>query len=74
MDMLLITDFHFKKFHCAYSFHILQTVHENIVSANISAISPLKMGSLVIVLHPNKAEILIGEGMHVRSLRNKESL
>ena len=32
------------------------------MSANISAICPLKTGSFVIVLHPNRTEILIGEG------------
>ena len=58
-----------KKFigHRADTFRVLQKVHENIVSANISAISPLTMGSFVIVLHPNKTEILIGEGMLLQS-------
>lgn len=57
-----------KKFigHRADTFRVLQKVHENIVS-DISAISPLTMGSFVIVLHPNKTEILIGEGTLLQS-------
>ena len=67
--LLLVADMPLKKFigHHTDTFRVLQTVHENIVSANISAISPLKMGSFVIVLHPNKTEILIGEGTLLQS-------
>ena len=44
--LLLVADIPLKKFigNHTDTFHVLQTVHENIVSANISTISPLKMG------------------------------
>jgi hypothetical protein len=44
------------------AFRLLQSLHNNIYTANISDINPLSPGHFLIVKHPHSKEVVVGEG------------
>jgi hypothetical protein len=44
------------------AFRLLQSLHDNIYTANISDINPLSPGHFLIVMHPRSKEVVVGEG------------
>jgi hypothetical protein len=46
----------------AVAFRLLQSVHDNIYTANISELNPLSPTHFLIVMHPQSKEIVVGEG------------
>lgn len=46
----------------AIAYRLLQSIHDNIYTANISEINPLGPEDFVVVMHPMSKEVVFGEG------------